>query len=159
MKHVVEVDQSGKIEDTKEDSVLAFANGKQYSILIPATVKRDCIKALRIQGRAASTFYLQLFTIALYFLLRDHVSTLYRVMIDSEYIGQEAKIKEHLINLLRRRTYKIEPFQIHFTHVGKSSPAHTVAWSTLRKKRQPDRLLKLEEMLGEFKALKKSGTP
>ncbi len=159
MKHVVEVDQSGKIEDTKEDSVLAFANGKQYSILIPATVKRDCIQALRLQGRPASTFYLQLYTIALYFLLREHIATLSRVSIDSEYMGQEVRIQEFLLNLLHRHGYQASAHQLYFTSVGKSSPAHTVAWETLRKKRQPDRVLTLEELLGEFRAQKKSGTP
>lgn len=36
----IEIDQSGKIEDTRKDTVLAFSNGKNYSILIPAEVKR-----------------------------------------------------------------------------------------------------------------------
>jgi hypothetical protein len=92
MKHIVEVDQSGKVEDTKEDTVLALANGKQFSVLIPAPVKRACIQALRLQGRPASTFYLQLYTIALYFLLREHIEELSRVMIDNEYMGQEVRI-------------------------------------------------------------------
>ncbi len=44
--HVVDVDQSGKFENTKHDTVVAFSNGIDFSVIIPATVKRDCITAL-----------------------------------------------------------------------------------------------------------------
>jgi hypothetical protein len=45
----IEVDQSGKIEDTRVDTVIAFSNGLSGTILIPAVVKRVCIRALRKQ--------------------------------------------------------------------------------------------------------------
>lgn len=50
----VEVDQSGKIGDTKVPTVLAFSNGRSFAVLIPAIVKRECLKRLRGQeiGRA-----------------------------------------------------------------------------------------------------------
>lgn len=47
MSESVEVDQSGKIGDTKVHTVLAFSNSYGFSILIPANVKRECIKIQR----------------------------------------------------------------------------------------------------------------
>lgn len=47
----IEVDQSGKIGDTKVPTVLAFSNEDSHSILIPATVKRECLGFLRVHYR------------------------------------------------------------------------------------------------------------
>ncbi len=63
MSHVVEVDLSGRIEVTKDDTALAFANGLKASILIPATVKRECIQVLRRRGITGATLYNQFFAI------------------------------------------------------------------------------------------------
>src|SRR4051812_47547523 len=157
MLHVVEVDQSGKIEDTKEDTVLALCNGMHWSILIPATVKRSCITKLRRDGASGTTFYLRLFTIALYFLLRDHIGQLSHAIIDIEYTGKDDQIKRYVMNLLQRSGKKVQAGQLRFMLVGKQSAAHTLAWETLRGKRKPDRVISLAELLKEFGPIKKSG--
>ena len=54
----VEVDQSGKIGDTKVATVLAFSNEEHFTILIPATVKRACLQRLRKRGKSGATLYL-----------------------------------------------------------------------------------------------------
>lgn len=157
MLHVVEVDQSGKIEDTKEDTVLALSNGMHWSILIPATVKRSCITQLRREGAHGKTFYLRLFAIALYFLLRDHIEQLSHAIIDIEYTGKDAQIKRFVMNFLQRYGRKVHAGQLRFMLVGKQSAAHTLAWKTLRGKREPDKVISLEELLKEFGPIKKSG--
>jgi len=43
----VEVDQSGKVENTRVDTVLAFSNGMNHAILVSAKVKRIVTKQLR----------------------------------------------------------------------------------------------------------------
>ena len=53
MKFVV--DQSIKIGDTQSPTVLALSNDIQPAILIPASVKRDCIRALRGRWTTSST--------------------------------------------------------------------------------------------------------
>lgn len=37
----IEIDQSGKIEDTSKDTVLALSNGTQFSIKISRNIKRE----------------------------------------------------------------------------------------------------------------------
>lgn len=137
MSHTVEVDQSGRIEFTTEDTALAFSNGVSFTVLIPKSVKRACIKELRAQGRAGATFYFQLFAVGLFFLFQNHIERLATIIIDTEFEGNEPQIKEHLLNLLKRNGYKIDPEQIGFGHIGKHSPAHHRALATLRKQEKP----------------------
>jgi len=54
----VEVDQSGKIGDTRVPTVLAFSDGNTYAIVIPAKVKRKCVHRLRRRGEAGTTLWL-----------------------------------------------------------------------------------------------------
>lgn len=147
----VEVDQSGKIGDTKVPTALAFSNHKQYSILIPATVKRKCIQRLRGKGKLETRVYIQLFAVGLFLLLRKNIQSAEQVVIDVEYPGHEAKIKEHLINLLHREGIGIHRTKIQFGFVGKKSRAHHVAIETFKGKLKPDQIIQLEQVLREFR--------
>jgi hypothetical protein len=151
MPHVVEADQSGRIEFTREDTVLAFSDEISFSVLIPASVKRACVRKLRERGLSGPTFYVQLFATGLFFLLKDHIESLSQVFIDVEYFGKEAQIKEHLINLLRRAGHRVESDQIQFRWIGKKSAAHVLALETLRGDKKPDLTLGQEDLLGEFR--------
>lgn len=157
MPHSVEVDQSIRFDDTSNDTVVAYANGIRYSVLIPSTVKRECLRVLREAGYTARNLYIQLFSTALYFLLKDKIQTISRVVIDLEYPGKDAQIRERLLNLLRRDGQAVEPEQIEFASVGKGSPAHKLALDTLRRREQPDLVLTEEDLLGEFSRTRKKG--
>lgn len=148
----VQVDQSGKVGDTKVPTVLAFANGDSYAILIPATVKRDCLHTLRQWGKSGTTLYLEIFAIGLYLLLKDHMERLSLVTIDVEYPGHDNKVKERLLYLLRRAGISVRSDQIRFAliHRGKKKPpAHNKAYYTYRGDESPDRTISLEEILAE----------
>jgi len=54
----IEVDQSGKIEQTNKDTVLALSNEISYAVLIPARVKREAINLLRATGKRGKNVYL-----------------------------------------------------------------------------------------------------
>jgi len=147
----VEVDQSGKIGDTKVATVLAFFNGKQFAILIPATVKRDCIQKLRGKGKLETRIYIQLFAVGLFLLLRRNTHALEQVIIDIEYPGHEAKIKEHLINLLQRAGIKLHRAKVQFGYVGKKSGAHQLAIGIFKNNSKPNQVIQLEQILREFR--------
>ena len=152
MAHFVEVDQSGKVEETSQDTVLAFSNGITFTVLIPATVKRNCIRALRLQGTPAKLFYFRLFAVGLFFLLKGHIEKIDQVYIDKEYMGNEGRIKDHLVNLLLRAGYAVEYHQIQFKLVGKHSAAHRLGIATLRKEKKPNLILETKDILGQFRA-------
>jgi hypothetical protein len=85
----VEVDQSGKIGKTNEDTVVAFSNDIAIAVLIPRKVKQDCVKQLRARGLSFETIYFRLFAVALYFLLRRYIKPSMYILIDVEYPGRE----------------------------------------------------------------------
>jgi hypothetical protein len=150
MSYVVEADQSGRFEFTGQDAAFAYADGIQFSILIPATVRRECIRYLRNRGISGSTLYTKLFAVALFLLLKERIEEFTQVTIDLEYPGKEVQIKEYLINLFRRAGYKADPHHIQFRQIGKRSPAHRLALSTFRGEKQPDRKITLAELLDVF---------
>jgi hypothetical protein len=147
----VEVDQSGKIGDTKIPTALAFSDGIAYSILIPATVKRACIQNLRGGKKLETRLYVQLFSVCLYLLIKRWIHRLDEIVIDQEYPGHEGKIKEHAINLLRRAGLIEHPPAIHFALIGKRSKAHQLAFSTFKSRTAADKIIRAEEILREFK--------
>ena len=148
---MIEVDQSGKIGDTRVPTVLALANCDSYAILIPAIVKRRCLRALREQGKKGTRLYIEWFTVALFLLLRGRIEKVTMVRIDVEYPGYDRAIKEHLLNLFRRGGCYVSSDKIAFGLVGKTSPAHHKALSVYRGHEEPDRIISAREILREFK--------
>lgn len=146
----IEIDQSGRFEYTKQQTVVAFSNGTQFSILIPAKVKRKCIAHIRGRGIKPPRLQTMLFATTLYLLLKDHVSHLTTILIDKEYFGNEGMIKSHLMNLMQRSGRCIKSEQIQFGLIGKKSPAHHVAIETFRGNIVPNRIVTLEDMMAEL---------
>jgi len=147
----VEVDQSGRIEYTKEDTALAFSDDTHFSILIPASVKRICVRELRDRSLSGPTLYTQLFATALFLLLKDHIRKISPVIIDVEYKGKEAQIKEHLLHLFQRHNITVYPDEIDFDWIGEKSPAHFLALETFRGDKDPDLEISEDDLLREFK--------
>lgn len=143
----VEIDQSGKIGKTNEDTALAFSNGRQFSVLIPRAVKQTCLRTLRQQGYEPNTIYLRLFVAGLYCLLREHIDVIDLAIIDVEYPGHSDTIRRYLLNLLRRDGADIRKERITFAYVGKESPAHDIALATFRGDRKANRVLTAPALL------------
>jgi len=149
----VEVDQSGRVDQTDRITVLALANGLRYSIQVPATAKRSCLRELRRKwsSKDPKSGYVVLFATLLFFLLKAHVPKLKTVLVDVELPGHEASIKEHVLNLFKRHGMKMDRDIIDFQRVGKKSPAHDLAIKVFRGKVAADRKVTAEEILGEFR--------
>lgn len=146
----VEVDQSGKIGDTKVPTVLAFSDGESYAVLIPAKVKRKCVHRLRRRGEVGTTLYLKLFAVGLYLLLKDHISKRDCATIDMEYPGHDIDIRLYLLNMLQRAGISADAAQIQFQHIGKRSRTHELALAVFTKSEMPNKTIELGEILAEF---------
>lgn len=146
VRHRVEVDQSIKIED-KGATVLAFANGIAAAVVIPGPVKQAALNVLLLRGKSRQTARLMLFAACLALLLQDHLDDLERVVIDIEYEGQEAPIREFLLIYLWQTRPTFEPWRVTFQHVGKQSPAHTKANAVRQGKDRGFRKLMEKEVL------------
>jgi hypothetical protein len=122
----IEVDQSIKIEQSGA-TVLACANGVTDAILLPQRVKRAGLAALRAQGKSRETATLLLFAAGLFLLLKPHVPTVQRIVIDVEYVGKDADLRGFLLRYLQHSGLELEAQRILCQRVGKRSPADTKA--------------------------------
>lgn len=143
----IEVDQSGKIELTKADTVLAFANDISSSVLIRAMLKRQCLQKLRRKHISKKIITLLIFSAGLFLLLREPLRKGAIVTIDTEYTGREGDIKGMILRMARRDNLKLASDQIQFGHIGKRSSAHRTAINVFRGKVLPDRVLTIKEIL------------
>jgi len=145
-----QVDQSNKIERSG-DTVLALSNDKDYTIHIPAREKREAMGVLvqRRKGERRKWAILQLFAVALYYLIRE-LPPGERVTIDIEYTGHEDNIKSTLLSLLWRDDPDFGVENITFGYVGKRSPAHKKALAVYHGKTKADRTLKADDLLKQI---------
>lgn len=146
----VEIDISGRVEDTSTDTVIALANGVDKSLLIKKETKRDCLKKLRNYGFFGDTIYLRIYVIGLFHLIKSTIGKLGLIILDEDFRGKERAVKEQLINLFRKYKIEYQEVSLLFKFIGKQSPAHKLAISSLRKKIKCNIILTEEEILKEF---------
>ena len=147
-----DIDQSGRIEETHRPTVIALANGVSYSVRMPAREKRRLLaelKRLRPQ-RSATRHHVLVFSTLVFYVIREYADVLQGVIIDQEYTGYEASIKEHILNLCYRYDIRLR-CEIMFQRVGKKSPSHDLAIRVYRGKVKADRTITSQEVLREFK--------
>ena len=147
MRHHIEIDQSIKVEQTQQGTVLAFSDGVFRTILIPARVKRTCQQELRSRGVKPGMIALRIFVAGIVLLLENQMTYLASVTIDTEYAGREGEIKGLLLRFVHRWMPDFPTEAIIFRQIGKKSPAHELAWETQRGRRKPDQVVTLEELL------------
>jgi hypothetical protein len=140
----VEIDQSGKIEDTSKDTVLAFSNKIWAAVVIPAKVKRQMQEVFRRRGQPM-IFVFRTFAAGIVLLLQNYQQQITDVRIDTEYPGHEAVVKDIVIQMLREQNIP-EP-NIHFGRIGKKSMAHHRAYAVALGKLEPERKVGLDDLL------------
>ena len=142
----LEVDQSGKVEDTRVDTVLAFSDGISGSIMIPAKVKRKCVEFVRDDRHKTKTLYLRIFCAGLFLLLKDNLPKIDQIIIDVEYLGREHDIKALFLRLIWKLYPTFDPDKIQFALIGKDSPAHIKGYSVFTGLEDADRAASFEEI-------------
>ena len=141
-----QIDQSGKVEDTNKLTIVAFANDKVKSLKISGIEKQKLVKIMRAHDYPKKTFIYKIFAALVFLLLKDE--KIEEVMIDKEYPGNEATIKNIIIQLFYK-TNKEAP-EISFDTIGRKSKAHKMALEVFRGKRKPDMVIKSKELLRLF---------
>lgn len=143
-----EIDQSGKVEETQRNTILALANDHIYTVLIPAKVKRRLQEDFRRFGQPKE-YTIVTFVAGVSLLLKLQKQKFINVVLDIEYKGKDRLIGRKLSALLKQE--KVEAL-IEFRSVGRSkSPSHQVAIDTLRGKRKPSKTLTYGQLLAEIK--------
>ncbi len=140
----IEIDQSGKIEQTDMDTVIAFSNRYQYSVLITKSTKREIF--IKYKGKVKNLKY-KLFCIGVYFCIRDYLHEYQLIIIDLEYRGKENLIKSILLNFIRKTYKNFDSKIIRFGSITKNSNAHTAAIDVHRGNRKPNKIISMKEVM------------
>ena len=141
----IEVDQSIKIGDLSADTVLAYSNHTQCAVVVPLSVKQSMLALFRGRGKSTIRATVQVFAMAVAILLKTAASQASRIVIDTEYTGYEKDIEGMVLSYLRKAGAKVSKDVIVFRAIGKSSEAHRCAIDVHRQKRDPDRVLSLDD--------------
>jgi hypothetical protein len=140
----VEVDQSGKVEQTNFDTIVALSNERNISIRLTKQSKRELLIYFR-ERRKEFLFPYVTFSILVALVIKSYKPT-HTVTIDTEYMGHEALIKKCILLCLKH--WKITTkTPIEFGFVGKSSPAHEVAAKVMNKKISPSFVVSIRDIV------------
>ncbi len=130
------VDQSGRIEETNRDTIIALADKKRsFTLKITANLKRKIQNFFRKEGKPR-VFSVIVFATAIYYAIEKSRFRFDLLIIDNEYPVHEPAIKNIILQLYRKSKRK-EP-EIYFSNIGKNDPAHIAAINTFRGEREPD---------------------
>ena len=141
-----QIDQSGKIEQTRVDCVICLSNGSTDTIQINAKTKRQIQEIFRRHGQIRN--YVLFTFCALISIIIKRNSKLPQITIDKEYLGKEPVIKEILLEMLKASNPIPE---IRFSHIGRKVNAHSQAYLTYTKKVKPRKIITLKEVIIEIK--------
>ncbi len=132
------IDQSGKIEQTNKNTVVAIANSIHATIILKAKDKRDLQDIYREAGKPR-VFPVQVFSALTYLLIEKAKIVEGKIVegivyIDKEYPGHEDLIKSYISQLIiKRGKVRLEPENIRFKLVGKTSNVHSVGYKAFKK--------------------------
>ncbi len=126
-----DIDQSIRIEETNKDTVIGIAN-KQigYAFILPRKTKRHYNEEFRRLG-ISKRFGPIVFAVAIVVVLKIVKIKLGSLILDIEYPGYERLITKFIVMYYPN-------IAVSFRQIGKSSPAHEVAYFTHIGKRKPD---------------------
>ncbi len=148
---MIEIDQSNKIERLEKDTILAFSNNIQRTIVIPARVKQKMFVRMRKRGMSRKNACIWMFSAGVFLLLKPYLAKIIKrddlITIDTEYTGQNANIKGMILRHAMNSGFRLQKDRIHFAQIGKSSGAHKLAYHVQQGKTQSDSWIKLEEFL------------
>lgn len=153
VKPQYQIDQSGKIEQTERNTVIACTNEEQFTILLKKGEKRKLQKVFRAADMQKLFPYLTFAT--LISILLHKLSPKHKVIVDREYMGHEDFIEERIEVYVAQLGGKLPPLS--FGHVGKLSKAHQLGYRVAIGKEKADLSLTAAEVLKIIFGKKESG--
>ena len=139
----VEVDMSGKIEQTEMNTVVAFRNKEQFTVLLQRKIKTEFLTKYRSKYKDV---HYRLFAILIYYCIKDYLSKIQLVIIDNEYEGREEDVKRNLLRLIWKTHPNFDKKLITISRIGKKSNTHRVAYQTFVGKLSPNKIITKKEV-------------
>lgn len=143
-KSIIEIDQSGKIEQTNLDTAVALTNGTSYTIFIDKREKRIIERSLRKKNKPQVQSPIIFAVVLALTIFESKIEKL--ILIDTEYPSYDRLIKRKIIEILTKMTVKNIP-TIKFGFVGKESKSDYLASKTRLKKIKANKKIKAKEVL------------
>lgn len=143
---IIEIDQSGKIENTNRNTIIAFSNNVFGSILITGKDKREIQEIFREAGKP-KVFVYRLFAILIFILIKKHIKKIDQIIIDLEYPGKSNLIKNYLLQEIKKERTDFSSGDITFKRIGRKSKAHSIAYLTFKERMRPDIIAKKKDIL------------
>lgn len=141
------IDQSGKIEDTAKNTVIAYSNATQKSVFISGKTKRKLQEAFRLRGFSRLFIYYT-FAVGIYYLIKDF-RTKQSIIIDVEYQKKDRIILQIIEKLLK---INVSPSHvIRFSRIGNRPRVHYAAHDVFVGKKRADCILHFDEIMGTKK--------
>lgn len=150
---VYKIDQSGKVEDTSKNTVLACCNGEEYCVLITRRTKRRIQEIFRTAGMR-ELFVYWTFAAGLYVLLENFKRDI-KVVVDMEYLGRDKMILSMVneITQIKRSVFH----DIRFSRIGSKPKVHYLAKRVFDGKKKADRIIAVDEIIELIKRTKTGG--
>lgn len=120
----IEIDQSGHVEYTATNTVVADSLGS--SLLIKSSDKRIIQDVYRSAGKPR-LFVPEIFALLLAVLIKTSFQPIHEYIVDLEYPGKTNLIKGLILKFSQRIAVPLKPEQIKFALIGKKSLAHLAA--------------------------------
>jgi len=127
----IEIDQSGKIENTSQLTIIADSVGNCVTL---KSKDKKYLQQLFRDAEKPKMFVIETFALSVLFLIKKSFSRSNIYFIDVEYPGKNEIIKSYIIRFAKKIKISIVPEQIQFKLVGKSSKAHETAYGVFSKK-------------------------
>lgn len=146
----IEIDQSGKIEQTNFDTVLALTNGVKFTIILKKKDKRLIEKKFRKYKQNKLHTQITFATLLVIIIKKSKVKK--SVLIDTEYPGYNNFIQKFIELKLKDKCPTIK-----FGFVGKESKSDILASRVTHKKIKPDCIISADEVMAICLPNKKPG--
>ena len=139
-----QIDQSGKIEQTNLNTIIAITNSQQMSVLLKKADKRK-LEKIFIELGIRKFFPFLVFSATIAVLLK-HFQPKQKIYIDNEYTGHEDLIQQKIKQYYKSLTQK-DDLTLNFIQVGKLSPSHYLANKTALCKLKPNLVIPISELV------------
>lgn len=140
----IEIDQSGKVEQTAQKTVIGDSLGN--SVFLTAKDKRKIQEVYRLAARP-NVFVYETFAILTALLIKKTFNNTNIYIVDLEYPGHEHLVQGLIKKFLNKMNVRLSIHQIRFEKVGKKSMAHKTANFSFKSTLKGERIL-VNDMLG-----------
>lgn len=121
MRH--EIDQSGKVEETSQNTVVAVSNSRNFAVIITAREKRKLQEHFRRNGIPSLFVYITFASLLIEVIKHTGAGVSTNILIDTEYPGHEKTIIKMV-----GRAINTDTICLSWGFVGKKSKAHDLAY-------------------------------